>query len=109
MVKRLIVLAFAFTVTDWELVCGVLEVDPTHLIKPEVRVVADNHKALMGDWATYKPNEHRIYISEDCPHFQRVLWHEYAHAAMFSNAYQEMMAEMVTEQLKYEQTRNPRP
>jgi hypothetical protein len=73
----------------WEQVCREFGVDHRQVQRPEIVVVSRNHPAVKGCHAVIFPYQGLIYTTTLDP---RVIAHEYAHAVMFSNAYQEPRA-----------------
>jgi hypothetical protein len=88
-VFSLLGLILLLTAGLWEDVCRLHGVNPKHLIKPQVVKKYDRRpNGVCYGFYCYPTNT--IYVYDPDP---RVLAHEYAHAVMFSFAYQEKLAE----------------
>lgn len=82
----------------WERVCMVMHVSPEEVSRPPVHYVDENNPLIRGMLGAYFPPP--IHVVVVCTHDESVLAHEYAHAIMCSDAYQEPIAEKVEKLFK---------
>jgi len=86
----LFLLAFPVQAGTWEEVCLMMGVNPEHMIKPNVMLVRPN--SIRDYVAIYRPDVNMVLTTNMD---KAVLAHEYAHAVMYSQTYQEPRAMQV--------------